>query len=388
MKLKNIIIALAALVAFSACSKDDDGQGQKKGTASLSIKVANKTITSKADDPHELEGEANINNLAAFVFSATTLEGIGGKMETLTNVSHEYEMTGILAESYDPVLIVLVSNAPVSVMQSVSNYSQLQEALAQLSYQQQSNLTMSTQVITTDFPLDYGDNYIGYGSGYTNVNNINEPLWLTRLPARLEVTGVSTKFTRPELLGRTVRINGFYYANVKTESRYFSVADWGVVQVNNETSNSAMTIPTGVIIDNDNPRTDLYYTTYVMENLDPTDNPTAILVSATLSATEEYAAETVWFRANIHNQETRLTQDGLDVSHRFIKRNFVYRITMAFGDNAFDGTIEPDPDTDPEPEPEPPVPPGPGDPDPVYTLLDVQVEVVGWGEVSQPVDID
>ncbi len=161
MKLKNIIIALSVLAAFSACSKDDDPQGPEKYNASLSIRVANKTLT-KADDPHELEGEANINNLAAFVFNAVTLEGVGGKMEALTGVSHEHEMTGIPAETgSDPALIVLVANAPVAAMQAVSNYADLQEALAQLSDQQQSNLTMSTQVITTELPLDYGDNYIG-----------------------------------------------------------------------------------------------------------------------------------------------------------------------------------------------------------------------------------
>lgn len=385
MKLKNIIIALGVLVAFSACSKDDDAQEQQKDKAYLSIKVANKTISKAEVDPHELPGEANINNLAAFVFNATTLEGVGGKMEVLTDVSHEYEMTGIPASSgADPVMIVLVANAPASVMSGVKNYADLQSALAQLSYQEQSNLTMSTQVITSDFPLDYGDNYIGFGPGYENINNISEPLWLTRLPARLEVTGISTKFTRAELLGRKVRINGFYYTNVKNESHYFSVADWGVVQVDSETSNSGATYTTGVEIDNDNPATDLYYTNYVMENLGP-ENPTAIVVSATLSASDEYEAETVFFRANINNKGGGGIRDGINVEHRFIKRNFVYRITMAFGDNAFNGT-----NTDPDPEPPiPPVdPPVDPDPDPDPTVFSVMVEVVGWGEVDQPVVID
>lgn len=385
MKLKNIIIALGVLVAFSACSKDDDSQEQQKGKANLSIKVANKTISKAEVDPYELPGEANINNLAAFVFNATTLEGIGGKMETLNNVSHEYEMTGIPAESgADPVMIVLVANAPAAAMSAVRNYADLQTALAQLSDQKQSNLTMSTQVITSVFPLDEGDNYIGFGAGYDNINNINEPLWLTRLPARLEVTGISTKFTRAELLGRKVTINGFYYRNVKNESHYFSVADWGIVQVDEIAGSTAATLTPGVEIDNDNPATDLYYYNYVMENLGP-ENPTGIVVSATLAASEDgkYQPETKFFVANINNIGGGGVRDGINVQHRFIKRNFVYRITMAFGDNAFDGTST-DPDPDPDPDPIIPDP----DPDPDPTVFNVFVEVAGWGEVDQPVVID
>lgn len=376
MKLKNIIIALSALVAFSACSNDDDGGKQGKGKASLSIRIANKTLT-KADDPHELPGEANINNLATFVFSATTLDMVGGKMETLTNVSHEYEITGIPADSgSDPVLIVLVANAPESVMSGISNYNQLQDALAQLSNQQQSSLTMSTQVITTEYPLDYGDNnYIGFGADYTNINNITEPLWLTRLPARFDLVALRTNFTRPELLGRTVTINSVYYANVKMESRYFSVADWGVVEVEGEYGFSSIRRP-GLIIDNDNPEEDIYYSNYAMENLNTGNRPTYLMINATLSASDDYEAETVTFSHAVN-------QNGLSkgYDHNYVKRNYVYNITATFGDNAFDGTnTDPDPDPDPDPE----IPPV----DPVRNVLSVQVEVVGWGIIEQPVEID
>lgn len=381
MKLKNIIMALGVLAVLPACSDDSGEQKEKeKEVATLSIRVATNTRTTgglRADDPYALAGEANINNLAAFLFSAVTLETVGGSMVELSGVSDIYQMNNIPASTgADPALIVLVANAPASAMGGITNYGQLQEVLAQLGDQQQSSLSMSTQVITTEYPLDNGANYIGFGAEQTNVNGITSPLWLTRLPARLEVTGARTNFTRAELLGRTVTVNSMYYGNVKTASYYFSADDWGVVQADGETVNSAVTGLDGVVIDNENPRTDLYYPMYVMENLNAAA-PTQIVVSATLSATDEYAAETYSFTATINDTGGGGVIDGIDVSHLYVKRNFVYGITMTFGDGAFDGLI-PIEDTPPE---IPPVEPDP-------TVFSVAVAVMGWGEVEQNPELD
>lgn len=385
MKLKNIILGVCILTAFSACSKDDGPDVTKDGGAYLSVRIASKTSTTKADDPHELPGEANINNLAVLVFSEDGSSLLGSEYKTLTGVTHEYTyaseeaiVPGYTTENPHKAMIVLVANAPGAIA-SVNSYSEFETVLAQLSAQSQDNLTMSTQVIKMTDYLRVGGNYIGV-EGVDNINDINEPLWLTRLPARLEVTAVSTKFTRPVLLGRTVTINSIYFDNVKTQSRYFSEADWGIVQVDDSRAYSAVIRPTDVIIDNDNPRDDIYYINYVMENLG-LENTTGILVNATLSATDEYSSETVLFRADINQNGIRGTLQGIDITHQFIKRNFVYRITMAFGDNAFIGTLTEDPE-EPE-EPEEPEDPDPPTPPRNYAELTLQVEVVGWGEVNQ-----
>lgn len=378
MKLKNIIMAIGVLAAFSACSNNDD-MPEKGGTVSLSVKVTTnartgKEVQTKVPDPFALPGEQNINTLSAFVFSAATQQ-ILGYLTTTPNTTEEAEIGLDITEAAvltAPAMIVLVSNAPEAAMQGITTYGQLQGALAQLADQQQSSLTMSTQLITTAAPLATGNNFIGFPE-QTNVDGINTPLWLTRLPARLHVTGAATNFTREELLGRTVTINNISYTNVKTDSYFFSEADWGVVQSAGGTAASGTIEPDGVVIDNANPRTDLNYVTYVMENLE-TETPTSILVSATLSASAEYTAETVLFTMPINSVfRTLVSTDGIDVSHQYVKRNFIYDISMTFGDNAFEGTT-----TVPDIPPPPPV----VEPDP--TVFSVMVEVMGWGIVNQP----
>ena len=82
-----------------------------------------------------------------------------------------------------------------------------------------------------------------------------------------------------------------------------------------------------------------------------------------------YEAETKIFTAVIN-------RNGLDrgYNHNYVKRNYVYRLNVTFGDTSFDGDHEKDPNI--------PIPPRPTTGD-----LDVQVEVVNWGQVSQDVEI-
>ncbi|MDR2968040.1 MAG: hypothetical protein LBV32_00365 [Tannerellaceae bacterium] len=385
MKLKNIVMAFGVLLAFSACSNDNETL-KEEGTAFLSIKVATNTRTDKKvqtkADPLALPGEDNINTLTAFVFSTATQEFIGGRTD-IANAVETYEMSAIevQVESQQTAMIVLVSNAPAAAMQGITNYGQLQSVLAQLADQQQNSLTMSTQLITTVSPLLEGDNYIGFGEEQTNVDGINSPLWLTRLPARLQVVGAETRFdleARPELQGRTVRVNSISFTNVKTDSHYFSEGDWGIVQsADGALSSTAEVAFDDVLLSTANTRVGLNYFTYVMENLGEGNTaPTSILVTATLSATDEYESETVSFIAPINTLGVNYTSgDGIDVSHRYVKRNFAYNISLVFQGEAFEGTIT---------EPDIPPPPPPIVPDP--TLFDVAVSVVGWGVVNQPTE--
>ena len=73
--------------------------------------------------------------------------------------------------------IVIVSNTPENSLAGVTSYSDFESKLAQLADQSQSNLVMSSPVITTQAPLVKGDNYLGYASmGSENINGIAEPV--------------------------------------------------------------------------------------------------------------------------------------------------------------------------------------------------------------------
>ena len=86
--------------------------------------------------------------------------------------------------------------------------------------------------------------------------------------------------------------------------------------------------------------------------------------------TDTYEAET----KNIHRRKSTGTVWTEDIITTTLKRNYVYRLNVTFGDTSFDGDHEKDPNI--------PIPPRPTTGD-----LDVQVEVVNWGQVSQDVEI-
>lgn len=365
MKLKNIILAVSAVIAFTACSNNDDPDKGRTGKETLlSVKVQSAAVSAKADvDPNELEGEANINNLTIAVFNES-----GAKLvmdtKTLSGVSHEYTFNEIEVTKEGTagrVKIVLIANAPAGAFNAVNDYAALEAVLADLANQKQDNLTMSTQVIETTTALPGGNNYIGY-EGMENINGINEPLLLTRVPARLDVKSIRTNFTRPELVGRTVTVRQIYFENVKTKSRFFSAADWGVVQTDGNLDRTERP-PYPVEVTEGNPWVNPY-SKYVMENWEEgnVSDSTKVVVLARLEKSEEYEAESRYFRAVI-NENGKKKEPAYN--HNLVRRNHVYKITLTFGDTAFDGKK-----IEEEPEPE-------------DGYMDVQVEVVGWGPVSQ-----
>lgn len=364
MKLKNILVALSLLFAFSACSSDDGNKnGEKKAKATISVRVATKAST-KADDPHALVGEAMINNLTALVFDETGSKLLGIKQET-PNANGEHTLSGIPSEEAVRVKFVLIANAPLSDLSQVTNYTELEELLAELAAQKQDYLTMSTQVITTAQPLNEGDNnYIGFGNEQTNINGIGN-LLLTRVPARLDVVKIQTTFTKPILLGRKVLIEEIFYENAKNLSYFFSEADWGQVEYN---SGEAYTRSTQMwpneFVSNGNPIENIGYVAYTMENFNE-ERPTRLVVKATLDGTDKYLPETKYFRAVINANGKKKGYD-----HDLVKRNYIYSADLTFSDSSFDGDK-----TEPDPEPE-------------ESYLDVQVTVASWRTVTQDVDID
>ncbi len=342
MKLQNIILALCAAVAFSACTKDDSPYANAK--ARLTVKVVTSGTPTKAD-PNELEGEANINTLTAFVFDPAD-GSLQGMLGVAPKVSHEYTFSGIPSNMLGVVHLVIITNAPSSITAATS-YQELEAMTAELSAQSQDNLMMSSQRITTQALVE-GENLI---SG---------TIILTRLPARIQVGSVTTRFTKPLLVGRRVLINNVYVENAKERSRYFSVADWGEVQLRGNFKNTSKVLYTDYT-----PVTKLGYGAYVMENLGTETQKTAIIVDATLEQNGSLTPIRKTFRSVI-NANGKLR--GAD--HNYVKRNYVYNVGITFTDSSFDPTVDP------------PIP----DPDPVVGMLDVQVEVIPYGPVTQNPD--
>ncbi len=356
-QLKNIIFACLFLLLCVACSKDDDNNNNPDSLADAKLTVEIKATGAKTkaynpNDLNELEGEANINNLAVLIFNEDGSTVFGRKWEA---VQAEYTamLTDVPAKAAK-ARIIIVANVPESLINGVTSYDGFQEDMVDLASQSQTSLAMSSRVIATEEALIADDNYLGYESmGSDNVNGISSPILLTRIPARVDLVSLETNFVGSPLEGRSVRVEAVSLIDMKTRSHYFSAGEWGAVEVaGNQGSSSVVRLNT--TINDVTPVTNTPYSHYVMENTD-TENPTQIVIRATLLATETALAQTKTFVSTIN-------LNGIDkgYSHNLIKRNYVYRLWITFGKNSF----EPD------------------------TYLDVAVEVVGWGPVSQDVVID
>lgn len=227
MKLSNIFLStLVVLLCCTACSKDDESFKGKDADASLSIavKVAGSAVTKgfHPNDENELAGEAKVNNLSVLVFDESGAQLIGYGWQA-TNSEGEASILNVPAMTMR-AQIVIVSNTPENSLAGVTSYSDFESKLAQLADQSQSNLVMSSPVITTQAPLVKGDNYLGYASmGSENINGIAEPVEITRLAARLDLVNVKTDFTKTLLRNRTVRVEEVTILNQSTASRFSAV---------------------------------------------------------------------------------------------------------------------------------------------------------------------
>lgn len=372
MKLRNIIAIGLSLVTLASCSKDSqpvEVKDLKDAKVSIQLKASAPGSSLKADsDENALDGETSINNVTVLSFTADGSQILVDPYWTDEMTASDGQATVLnVPTKATNALIAIMANVPQDAFNGVATYSDFQDRLAQLSDQSQANLAMSANVIATNASLVDGDNYIGYAT-QSNINNISSPLELTRLAARIELVGAVTNFdTKASLRGRTVRINSIYIANQKTASRFASTAYWGAVMVDGNIGNSEATA-----FGQDLPVSGTPYRRYVMENTDSA-TPTQIVINATLLASSGYQAETRVFTAVINENGVVLKGDA----HKYVKRNYIYRLNISFGPNSFDGIEEDDPT--------PPTPPTP--PEPTIGELDVQVEVVGWGPVTQEVEI-
>lgn len=353
MKLKNIIIAICAVAVLVSCEKDNKENistfptGEAKISAKVNVKGS--PSTALGDDTNELAGEANINSLSVLVFDEEDLY-LGAGYETLAT-SYTVQLDDIIIPA-GGVRVALVTNAAEDAFANAATYADFESILLTLGSQTQGNLAMSSQVITTGDPMAVNGQYYVGVAGEDNLGGVSQ-LWLTRVPARLQLGGVTTTFTG-WMENRVVRIDEITYENMKTGARYFSEGDWGAVEASGEgLLTTSAYVPVDAFVSNAAPLTNLSHTVYTMENTD-VDAPTMIAVRATLLADEDEAAVTRTFRGIINESGTNPVR---------VRRNYVYNVSFSFSNGSF-GSTEPDP----------------------YGALDVQVEVVNWGEVNQVIE--
>lgn len=354
-QLKYLFLTGACLLACLACSKDEDHTDGLQADARLRIEIKAAGVKTKAYNPNdlnELQGEANINNLAVVIFSEDGSQVLGSKWEAV-QTEYTATITDVPAKAAK-ARIVIVANVAQSVINGITSYDDFQSKIVDLSSQSQTSLAMSSRVIDTNEALIAGDNYLGYTSmGDDNVNGISSPLYLTRIPARVDLQTVDTKFAGTKLKGYSVRLEQVSLVNRKTRASYFSESEWGAVEVGGSQDNSPV-VSFNTIINDANPLTGTSYVDYVMENSN-TDAPTSIRLRASLINEDGNVVQTKTFVSAIN-----LNGVSLGYGHNLIKRNYVYRLWITFGENSFD------------PE----------------TLLLVNVQVADWGAVDQNVEFD
>lgn len=358
---KNIFIALALLLAFAACSDNNEGPVTPEKDARVLVSFLSPTdFSTKAESEMNslLEGENHIHNLTALFFDmndqivqltwATPASDNEGEITNIELLSGTYKM-------------VLIANAPAGTFEEVTTLAQLREKMLNINSQSQTMLTMSSELIYC--VIQPGNNYIGYASRNDNALDtdgvqLRSPIQIVRIPARIDVGSIKTRFDGSDLEGREVRIDAIKFENAKTAARYYNADFWGPVEVIGNISERGVNLSEGIIVNDETPFAPEKMRIYTMENSDESV-PTRVLVTATILRYNKYGEQTKTFSAVI-NRNGKLA--GFD--HNLVKRNYIYQLQMTFGPASFD------PEEDPDPDPEP-------------AELDLTVEVVRWGEVIQ-----
>ncbi|WP_298547623.1 fimbrial protein [uncultured Parabacteroides sp.] len=383
MKINSLYIFFLALSLLAGCTKSEEAElfHIKNARLSIAVKIAGKTGSStKAvdGDIHALQGETDINNLSVLIFDYAG-NRTGYKWESLESARGTATINNVETQT-GQARIVIVSNVPENAFSSVRTYGEFQNQYARLATQARTNLTMSSPLISTNDALSEGDNYIGF-STMENVDGMNEPVYITRIAARVDLSSVEAHFAGTALAGRQVRVDAISLIEVKEASRYFSEAHWGEVEMPGNFMETIGFNNVNAYVSENSP----YRPTesaYVMENA-ASEKATCLLIRATLLENDEYREET-------HDYIVRINENGIKngYDHNFIKRNNVYALNVTFTEESFTNIpkAEPDPDPvpdpvpDPDPDPDPdPVPPTPDEP----TKISVNVWIYEWGEVVQ-----
>lgn len=222
MKLKNILMCIAALSLLFGCSDDKEPILDKPATlepTTMSIRIdADGTIISKG------ETDQTISNMYVLIFntdntfdrmaSLKSEEGIDGDPTTA-------EKTDIEVKQGTHQVLVLANVQDPTVLDKKS-LTDIQGLTNDLAKESNGNLTMSSEVMQVTF-LPNVKNKIGYDNLGTNEVDVYQPLNgqpvnLYRSVARIQLTQISlAESARDESYGKPVsfKLNEVFIANAK-----------------------------------------------------------------------------------------------------------------------------------------------------------------------------
>lgn len=400
MKLKNLLFATMFACAFASCSNEDDPINNKptgEGNATLDIKIAAPTTT-KATGETAGKTDQTISSWNVYVFNATNdLEKTVTQTSALT-----VESNGLTA---GPKKVIVLANATFAG----STYDAC--IAEQKAFANEVDGTLSMNSKAYDINLTAGKkNYLGYATvppEGVNLQTGTNPVYLYRNVAKAVLSKVefAPKTNYPNA---TLSINKVFILQGAQTTLLANAAEWGATAVaDNEylngvdnttytgwvTTISAMTgitpifnyVPTGATTTKEtnyvsafdskavSPSVENLDSFYVYENAS-TSIKTLMVVEAqiTYGANESsMVTATRYYTAALGDGITAgasQTLNGITRAATGVVRNLQYNVSMKITGPGYTTPFGP-PSTD-------------------DTFLDVQVQVVPFGQVSQGVEIE
>ena len=158
MKLRNLMYATMIACAFASCSKDEDGidngGGQGNADATLSVKVLTSGVTKAADDD-----EAAIKSLSAYIFDATG--AIEKKVDFETDEIAAEEVVDVELTAGAKTVFVLANQTPeIASLTAVSSALDLANENTTNGYSMNSKAYTFTIAANTHHYLGYTDDEV------------------------------------------------------------------------------------------------------------------------------------------------------------------------------------------------------------------------------------
>jgi|GEM_PF-4762067 len=236
MKLKYLLLATLATAGFMSCSQDDKVDPNATYDASVTVSVApSSETTTKASTEAGTEagtaGEQKVNTLTAFVFSDA------GSLVAVKDTANAKEIKGIVVKATTAgtaYKLFLVANLHDASLKNITSLSGLQSAIADLTKEEESSLTMTSEVLNITVKGVEGErlcqNYVINPTGSIKIDAEGlrdydaltdaSMIPITRLVARVQLDKLTVSFVGGNLEGASFRLDSAYLVNVKPQSLY------------------------------------------------------------------------------------------------------------------------------------------------------------------------